>query len=92
MPCAPQSPTDTLWIFFAAKYDAFARRVEEAQQEIVTQAGQKATFVFQRVDDEVGMSDEISANVMCAFAHEKQADILGAPLPPPPSPVASPSV
>ena len=57
----------------------------------MTQAGQKATFVFQRVDDEVGMSDEISANVMCAFAHEKQADILGAPLPPP-SPVASPPV
>lgn len=65
------SPDDNLWVFYAAKYESFAKRVEAAQLEEIEKAGRKGTFVFKHV-----MGKANYADVLCDFAYEKQADVL----------------
>lgn len=60
------APDDKLFIFHAAKFESFAKRVEVAHQEIVTAAGRKATFVFDHVEGTAKLAD-----VLCEFAFSK---------------------
>ena len=64
-------PSDHLWIFYAAKFEAFAKRVQTAHESELEKGNRQGTFVFEHVQGRQNYAEAI-----VEFAEKKGADVL----------------